>query len=1078
MRLKRIISAILSVAIAGSFALPTMAQVPEYINVLDYGAVGDGITDDFEAIQNAVNAAKKLNIPVYVPPGTYLYRNVICLDGVTMFGAEYGVSTLYGSTHMLEAIYLTGDSPALYNMTLVGSNGARTTYGRQANVLAFDASNHVVANNNISRGLVGIFSYGGNNGLYTNNYISYTRADGTLSLWQEDCRGPLKDLEIRNNFIWNTGDDCIAYTSYTTQAGPEESLATGADIHDNIVISYSRGITINGAADVDVYDNYINGGGGGVVVGADLSWKSTQNSNINVFGNTIKNTTHNSANFGGGLCLRNDRGFDGMTDTSSNLKFYDNEIYNPAGEAILAYGDYPMIAEFTDNNIYLDEEKSVFYRKNSPIDKTDFKFENNMVYGLDDYQGDRTTPKAGPDYGIDWGLPETNENIAKTSKLSLDDSVKNLLTDSGNKDGERWETGERSVVFEVTPDRETNTIIIEDNNHSITFVKVEKLLNGEWVNIGETYGNYITKKIELKQNVMKGETLRVSAEGEKIVIDEIALFYDRTFREDLTGDITLTAENTIVGIGQQFTVNIESKTTDLSDVTFMAPLPSSWNTDWGIEKKYNAALWEEVESVKLDANHGVYTIKVADDAIMKDYELPVYAVKDGKIIAKNVFTVSVVGTVGTLIYPIISGDKMSVNVAITNNTSEELSDVEICIQKGGGIFTDGETHKIDKINAFDKESITLSTKSAMSGDYADIEVKVTCDNGYEEVTAKSVNFLKADYTDTPIEIDADLSEWGDDYSIRLNNESQKVLIPVWDGEEDLSAEAMLKWDAKNLYLATKVRDDVHFQPFEGDGLWSGDSLQISFDSARYNNGYYKYPSTEGYTEFGISMFENRLTLGTYSIPEEDKDGVARKGNFAVKRVGNITFYEMAMPWKELLPEGKQPAKDYVFGFSMIVNENDSGAREGYMRYLDGIGGAKNPNLYGDLLLSGGFEGVVEEDGNTKENKNGYEIYLYSEKQEFKTVQPAIVGGVFYIPGAEFLDSIGAEYTWRDGTLEIIFEENELLVTKEKLTAVKNGEEMRFFAPPVIVEDRIMLPTDCIAALDFHLYADAGNLYIY
>jgi len=1075
---KRIISAILSAVVIGGYALPAMAENPEYINVLDFGAVGDGITDDSVSIQNAVDTAKKLNIPVYVPPGTYLHRDVIYLDGVTMFGAEYGVSCLYGSTPMLEAIYITGESPAVYNLTLVGSNGPRNAYGRSVNVLAFDAKNHVVANNNISRGVVGILSYGGSGGLYANNFISYTRADGTLSYYTSGCSGPLKDLEIRNNFVWNTGDDCIAYTSYTNQGSHKETFATGADIHDNIVIGYSRGVTINGAGEVDIYNNYINGGGGGVVVGADASWSSTQNRDINVFNNTIKNTTHSAANFGGGLCLRNDKGFDGESDTSYNLKFYDNEIYNPAGEAILAYGDYPMIAEFTDNNIYLDEEKAVFYQKNSPIDKTVFKFEDNMVYGLEDYQGDIHVPQAGPDYGIDWGLPEINENIAVSSKLSVDDGVKKLLTDSGNKEGERWETGKESVSVEVTPDRKTNTVIIEDNNHSVTYLKAEKLENGEWVNIGETYENYTTKQINLTKDIMPDEILKITAEGEKIVIDELALFFDRTLRETLTGDITFTADNTMVGIGQELAINIESETTDLNDVTFMALLPSSWNTDWGYDGNYNAACWEEVGTEKIDTNHAVYTVKVADGANIKDYELPVYAVKDGKIIGKNVFTVSAVGTIGTLIYPVMSGDKQGVDIAVTNNTSEDIFNVEICIQNGSEIFTDGETYKIDRIGAFGKESITLSPKSEMSGDYADIEVKVTCDNGYEEVTAKSVNFLKADYTDIPIEIDADLSEWGEDYGIKLDNEAQKELITEWGGEEDLSVEASLKWDANYLYMMAKVKDDIHSQPFEGDGLWAGDSLQIAFDSARYNNGYYKYPETEGYTEFGVAMYEDRVTLGTYSVPDENKEGVAKKGEFAVKREGDITFYEMAMPWSELLPERKHAARNYVFGFSMLANENDGDGREGYLRYLDGIGSAKKPEWYGDLLLCGGFEGVIEENDSTPENKDSYELYLYNEKQNFEIIQPVMIGGGYYIPGAEFLRKIGAEFTWQNGSLEINYNGDRLIVTKEMLPAYKNGEEIRLFVPPLIIEDRIMLPTDCIAALGFHLYTNDAKLYIY
>ena len=45
-------------------------------------------------------------------------------------------------------------------------------------------------------------------------------------------------------------------------------------------------------------------------------------------------------------------------------------------------------------------------------------------------------------------------------------------------------------------------------------------------------------------------------------------------------------------------------------------------------------------------------------------------------------------------------------------------------------------------------------------------------------------------------------------------------------------------------------------------------------------------------------------------------------------------------------------------------------------------------------------------------------------------------------------------------------------------AYKNGAEMTFFAPPVIINDRIMLPTDALAALGFHFYTEDNKLYIY
>ena len=57
-------------------------------NVRDYGAVGDGITDDTKAFRDAVSAAGKDGLPVYVPGGNYKITDTITLSSVTLYGYE------------------------------------------------------------------------------------------------------------------------------------------------------------------------------------------------------------------------------------------------------------------------------------------------------------------------------------------------------------------------------------------------------------------------------------------------------------------------------------------------------------------------------------------------------------------------------------------------------------------------------------------------------------------------------------------------------------------------------------------------------------------------------------------------------------------------------------------------------------------------------------------------------------------------------------------------------------------------------------------------------------------------------
>ncbi|EME7189657.1 BppU family phage baseplate upper protein [Enterococcus faecium] len=52
------------------------------VNVKDYGAKGDGVTNDTQAIQNALDTGKK----VFIPKGTYMVSNLIPKGGQVIFG--------------------------------------------------------------------------------------------------------------------------------------------------------------------------------------------------------------------------------------------------------------------------------------------------------------------------------------------------------------------------------------------------------------------------------------------------------------------------------------------------------------------------------------------------------------------------------------------------------------------------------------------------------------------------------------------------------------------------------------------------------------------------------------------------------------------------------------------------------------------------------------------------------------------------------------------------------------------------------------------------------------------------------
>jgi parallel beta-helix repeat protein len=65
------------------------------VNVYDYGARGDDLTDDTAAIQSAINSVSLTGGTVYIPPGTYLLsKSILLTNRITLTGAGMGTTIL------------------------------------------------------------------------------------------------------------------------------------------------------------------------------------------------------------------------------------------------------------------------------------------------------------------------------------------------------------------------------------------------------------------------------------------------------------------------------------------------------------------------------------------------------------------------------------------------------------------------------------------------------------------------------------------------------------------------------------------------------------------------------------------------------------------------------------------------------------------------------------------------------------------------------------------------------------------------------------------------------------------------
>jgi len=76
--------------------IPTLPHFEEAgtLNAMDYGAVGDGITDDTTALQDAIDAAEAAGVNLFLPKGYFKVRDKLDVDDCKIVGVGPGLSQI------------------------------------------------------------------------------------------------------------------------------------------------------------------------------------------------------------------------------------------------------------------------------------------------------------------------------------------------------------------------------------------------------------------------------------------------------------------------------------------------------------------------------------------------------------------------------------------------------------------------------------------------------------------------------------------------------------------------------------------------------------------------------------------------------------------------------------------------------------------------------------------------------------------------------------------------------------------------------------------------------------------------
>ena len=181
----------------------------------DFGARGDGITDDQNAISAGLAAAKATGKALFFPPGTYLHSGLLVADSAALFGV--GHNSVLVATGATGAVELTGNNASISLFAINGPSIAQSSGSDPSKAFADavwiqSANNFAVTQVTINgSGYHGIDIVQSSNGSVTSSVIANI-ADLGIAIW--DCYS----VQILNNSVQNAGRTAL-YVSTLTNNG-------------------------------------------------------------------------------------------------------------------------------------------------------------------------------------------------------------------------------------------------------------------------------------------------------------------------------------------------------------------------------------------------------------------------------------------------------------------------------------------------------------------------------------------------------------------------------------------------------------------------------------------------------------------------------------------------------------------------------------------------------------------------------------------------------------------------------------------------------------------------------------------
>jgi hypothetical protein len=325
----------------------------------DFGAKGDGVTDDTAVIQRALDSLKS-GQTLIVPAGKIFAHSkviVVRTSGITISGG----GTLLATNEATSCFRIAADGVTVVAITFaISKTTKRWSTPDQSKVhLSRCSWTHLVSVKVIGSAASGIFIQGATDYELTDVEVRDTRADG-IHQTGGACRG-----KILRPVVTGSGDDGIAVVSYLS----DMLVCYDITVLEPRVLDQrgGRGLAVVGGANISFTGVYVSRSfGAGVYIASEAGWKTAGCRRVSVIGGALMESNQSTIDHGAVMVYADAIGGCGNI-TISNLLITNTRAGASRQVSALRFGAGLMARLMFDHLVITGGGKTVFGGNTAPV---------------------------------------------------------------------------------------------------------------------------------------------------------------------------------------------------------------------------------------------------------------------------------------------------------------------------------------------------------------------------------------------------------------------------------------------------------------------------------------------------------------------------------------------------------------------------------------------------------------------------------------------------------------------------------------------------------------------------------------